>query len=212
MSRAEVGHLVGNAVLIVEDSRADRARFRRVLAETDVTFEFAWSWEDDGSPGVMPWFRRHLHNSVTPSADERAGSYLLRLLNAVPECDLLMGYKLLVLDLAWSNSSEATMREEQGMTLSRARDLASDHAKSPRLEELIASVEGIALLEWRRSRNIDLPMWVTSAYVPAGAEGIREFLRQRYNVVPESALFHKWIDEEPLRADLVRFCESRGSE
>jgi len=196
-------------ILIIEDSRADRARFRRLLGGTNVAFEFAWSWDESSTPGVMPWFRRHLASTNSRTETEAAGAYLLRLLEAGDASHLLSQYAVIVVDLAWSNSSEAMMREEQGMTIHRGRELARGDSEL-RLQQLIASVEGIALLEWRLRQNVDLPMWVTSAYVPAGAEGLREFLLLRYGVMPESALFHKWMDEEPLRADLIRFSEQRG--
>jgi len=200
--------LQSRGVLIVEDSRADRARFRRLLSGTNVPFEFAWSWDESYAPGVMPWFRRHLAPTVPRTYNNGAGAYLLHLLEN-GDATVLNQYALIVVDLAWSNSSEAMMREEQGMTVQRGRALAKGNSDT-RLQQLIAAVEGLALLEWRLRQKALPPMWVTSAYVPAGAEGLREFLLVRYGVMPEEALFHKWMDEEPLRADLIRLSEQRG--
>lgn len=217
------------AVLICEDSRMDRMRFRNLLSPCGIAWDFAWAWRKEDRCSVVSWFERLSgHNSPAPQPTQALNTYL-RSLNASAEnivWDGLGRYQVLLLDLAWTNAAESEMQTLQLLSAREGYCLATadinntdvstmDGALSDQLYRLLANVDGLTLLEWMKRLSSRLQLrpplvWVTSAYVPASAEGIREFLRVRYGVL-DGQLFHKWMDEDNLVATLTKVLEDGDS-
>ena len=214
---------MGEPILILEDSRLDRSRFRRLLETAGIPFEFAWKWQSDDGCGVLPWFLADVPPVLVAPyeslvRDGARGRALLDLLgSSAMTARHLLGFRLLLVDLAWSNHSERVMQELQLMDRKEASSWAdadqaagidAANAKGG-LERLITEVEGIGLLEYLRlaqSRGMQVPAaWVTSAYLPMSAAGLRAFLEKRYGLQGSLHLFHKWIDEEVLVRRLQDF-------
>jgi hypothetical protein len=218
-------------ILILEDSRADRARFRHIIPDFEQTCEFAWAWKSANGCSVFQWFRDQAHYGVEGGSvgeDEKArqadtpGSCLLDLLNESTDCkelqNALLGRRLLLLDLAWSNGAERAMQGLQqldaqtGAAWASATDPGTSESSDGSAAEawdgqqqLIQRVEGIALLEWLNgfTDSEKRPtVWVTSAYVPTAAAGLRGFLQERYGVRSDLPMYHKWMDEYPLDSAL----------
>jgi len=208
-------------ILIFEDSRADRARFRLLFPGKETEFEYAWAWKENDGCSVLNWFERNaraseVRNSLIESDEKEThpGKFLRDLLDEyVPLQQYLNSFKLLFIDLAWTNQAESVMRRlqllsrQQGSSLAKANPVTNCDLRS-----LVEKVEGIALLEWLKAdgqNNLKNPhrpvVWVTSAYVPMTAVGLREFLNVRYGLQSGLHLYHKWMDDAPLVSDLISF-------
>lgn len=208
-------------VLILEDSRADRARFRLLLPDGDADYAFAWAWKKRGGCSVFNGFEREAFQctdeTLRPALDkeehQNPGESLRGLLdNCEGVREWLRSFRLLLLDLAWTNHAESVMQEFQQVTARQGSAWArADESTDADLRRLLSSVEGIALLEWLKGRgwlfgeSRQLAVWVVSAYVPMTAVGLREFLNVRYGLQGGVHLFHKWMDEGPLISDLRSF-------
>ena len=191
---------VRSAVLVIEDARSDRARFRLLMARHERrNFEFAWRWPPDGRGTVGQWFREAIGTGPTPASfrtlltgmSEEEHSLLRRRIGA---------YSAVMLDLAWTGRGEQVMQTWQHFGASEGVALAADPDPTHPLFE----VEGIALLEWllqesTKEKLSKLPrICVTSAYVAETALGIRTFLRSRYATALGIEILHKWMDEESI--------------
>lgn len=198
------------SILIVEDARSDRARFRLLVEkqQRDDDFEFAWRWQREGRCTVREWF-----SAVTSVAGESAvaqGSFhdFLEGLTTESQDSLktrLLSYRLILLDLAWSGRGEQVMQSRQYLNEEEGQRIA-DETRANGEGGVDASglldVEGIALLEWlaRRleSKPVPTSIWVTSSYVAETALGLRAFLRHRYGPTLGIEIRHKWIDEDAI--------------
>jgi hypothetical protein len=209
-------------ILIFEDSRADRARFRLLFPGKETEYEFAWAWKPKEGCSVFNWFEREsgqalsLTDASVESDDKQTypGKSLRNLLDKHKRLQQsLSSFKLLFLDLAWTNPAEAVMQNLQHLSRQQGNELAKGNpATNSDLQNLVDNVEGIALLEWLKDNGwnnnqnpLQPAIWVTSAYVPMTAVGMRVFLKVRYGLQGGLHLFHKWMDDAPLVSDLISF-------
>lgn len=182
-------------ILILEDTREDRQRFRHLLEDLRLSndqFEFAWAWPEIGpaGPGVLEWIYRKF--SPTPS-----GWKLIKILEeskSGSDVGWLTDYDLVLLDLAWSPDAEGVMRTMQMLPGGTGQKIATGENA---FKKLVSHVEGIQFLEWWKELRGRKPLtWVTSAYLPTTASELRDFIVRRYPNVP---IYHKWLDEESLK-------------
>lgn len=203
------------SILIVEDARADRARFRLLLErQRRSDFEFAWRWAANRRANVREWFLA----AAATDGDAPPHGGLRQLLASLSPASTaalasrLGSYELILLDLAWSGSAEQVMQSNQHLTEEDAKGRAhslkpgdwSDLTGDP--SGGLFDVEGVVLLEWLMSDGVRSDrhptIWVTSAYVPETALGLRTFLRHRYAAKLGIEILHKWLDETAISTRL----------
>ena len=212
-----------NKMLIIEDARADRERYRTLLESMPEHVAFAWAWDARGC-SVMNWFRERC-GSVDQFAAAGPGAALKSLLDGCGAMDPFEGFSLVLLDLAWSRPAEDAVRKLQflrtadGTRLAEARistrpgppitpPSETDAGYVGQYRRLSDRLEGIALLDWLDDRQPGTrrpEVWVTSTFVTTQARGLRQFLRVAYDRRPDRDLFHKWADEEPLAEAMKSF-------
>jgi len=203
-------------ILIIEDARADRARFRLLLDRSRRTgFEFAWKWQPEAGCSVRNWFDDVTGLSSAGQDEEHASFHeFLGGLGKSAENILrerIGRYKVVFLDLAWTGSAEGVMQTAQYLDRKLCLRLASyegnalasrgafafgkpgplDDSRGDVFPSLI-NVEGIAFLEWlrgscTREQGGAGPVRRQNATVPEGAQRRLPLVCITSAYVPETA-------------------------
>lgn len=161
----------GMKVLVVEDSRPDRLRFRSILEMAGADFNFAWDARNQEVPGV----------------DEIMGLIKVELKPSI-----------LFLDLAWTIDDDRILQRLLFKSLEEIEGLriSLENENSDDIERCWFS--GYRLLEkLRREEDLNLKIYVTTQYVPPVAYGLREYLWNEFSTTI-TLILHKWRHEKRL--------------
>ena len=164
-------------VLVVEDSRPDRLRFRSILELMGVEFCFAWDAKKQKVPDVFE-IMKLIRDKIKPST--------------------------LLLDLAWTVQDDRLLQEllflnkkeiEEYM-IEKGNDNSNGHTwiSGFRLLNELKNVQENELI-----RN--LRVIITTQYIPPVAYGLRRYLCEEFPFIIR--IIHKWREEKDLRTSII---------
>jgi len=161
-------------VLVVEDSRPDRFRFRSILEMIGTDFNFAWNAKTQKVPEIDEIII--LIEKVNPS--------------------------ILLLDLSWTIDDDRLLQKLLFKDKHEIEEIKQGIEKGNSHYNLKKWISGFRLLEKIKSEQEskqfkDLKIFVTTQYVPPVAYGLIKYLREEYHSVIK-VIIHKWRDEKKL--------------
>jgi CheY-like chemotaxis protein len=162
-------------VLVVEDSRSDRLRFRSILEMIGTDFCFAWNAKEQEVPDI----------------DE-----ILKLIEKINPTVLL-------LDLAWTTEDDRILQKLLFLDIDEIEGLKKLIEAGNYNSNEKNWISGFRLLEKIKKEKAKdhiqrLKIIVTTQYIPAVAFGLRKYLLKEFHSYFFINVIHKWQDEEKL--------------
>lgn len=161
-------------VMVIEDSRPDRFRFRSILEMGGADFCFAWNAKEQKVPEIDEI--TILIEKVNPS--------------------------ILLLDLSWTIDDDRLLQKLLFKDKHEIEEIKQGIEKGDNHYNSKNWISGLRLLErikneQKKTHFNDLKIFITTQYVPPVAYGLIKYLREEFSPVIDG-IIHKWRDEKKL--------------